>query len=76
MTEQDIVKVLSTENEEFRKLGAEHKSLKEKLADFNQKVYLTPEEEVEKKRIQKLKLMAKDKMAEFVRQYKKSRSFN
>lgn len=76
MTEQEIVKVLSIESEEFRRLGAEHKSLEEKLADFNQRVYLTPEEEMEKKRIQKLKLAAKDKMAELIRQYKKSHSLN
>lgn len=37
---------------------------------MNKKPYLTPEEEVEKKRMQKEKLYKKDKMAEIIRQYK------
>lgn len=76
MTEQEIVKVLSLENEEFKKLGDEHKSLEDMLSDFSGKVYLTPEEEIEKKRIQKLKLVKKDRMAELVREYRKSHSLN
>ena len=76
MTEQDIVKILSSESDEFQKLGAEHKDLEDVLDDLNQRVHLTPEEEVEKKRVQKLKLSKKDRMAELVREYKKSHSLN
>ncbi len=74
MTEREIVEILSSESAEFRKLGDEHKSLEKLLSEFNGKVYLTHEEEVEKKQIQKLKLQKKDKMAELVRQYKKAHS--
>lgn len=76
MKEQQIADVLGKENEEFRKLGEEHKNLEEILAEMNNKVYLTSEEEIEKKRIQKLKLIKKDRMAELVREYKKSHSTN
>lgn len=76
MKEQQIADVLEKENEEFRKLGEEHKNLEEILAEMNNKVYLTSEEEIEKKRIQKLKLIKKDRMAELVREYKKSHSTN
>ncbi|MCE5194292.1 MAG: DUF465 domain-containing protein [Nitrospiraceae bacterium] len=72
MNEQEISEILLKENEEFRKLSQEHKHLKEILNDFNKKVHLTPEEEVEKKRVQKVKLTGKDRMAELVRDYKKS----
>jgi hypothetical protein len=37
---------------------------------FQQKHYLTPEEEVEKKRLQKLKLAGKDKIMEILSRYK------
>lgn len=76
MKEQQIADVLVNENEEFRKLGEEHKNLEEILAEMNNKVYLTSEEEIEKKRIQKLKLVKKDRMAELIREYKKSHSIN
>jgi uncharacterized protein YdcH (DUF465 family) len=38
--------------------------------NFETHVYLTPEEEIERKRMQKLKLAAKDRMMEMVRRYK------
>lgn len=76
MKEQEIAEILLKENEEYKKLGDEHKSLKEALAEIDRKVHLTPEEEVERKRIQKLKLVKKDRMAEIIREYKKSHSTN
>ena len=59
MKEQEIAEILLKENEEYKKLGDEHKSLKEVLAEIDKKVHLTAEEEVERKRIQKLKLVKK-----------------
>ncbi len=72
MTDDEITKILTEENEEFKEFSLEHTRLKEKLAEFNAKVHLTPEEELEKKDIQKLKLAKKDKMAEMVRDYKQA----
>jgi len=76
MTEREILEILSTESAEFKKLGDEHKNLEKLLSGFNGKVYLTHEEEVEKKQVQKLKLQKKDRMAELVRQYKKAHPLN
>ncbi|MBA3071328.1 MAG: DUF465 domain-containing protein [Nitrospirae bacterium] len=76
MKEQEIAEILLKENEEYKKLREEHKSLEGALAEIDKKVYLTPEEEVERKRIQKLKLTKKDRMAELIREYKKSHSVN
>lgn len=76
MKEQEIAEILLKENEEYKKLGEEHKSLEEALAEIDKKVHLTAEEEVERKRIQKLKLVKKDRMAEIIREYKKSHSLN
>lgn len=70
MREEEIIEILKRENEEFRKLYEEHRRLDSLLDEINKKHYLTPEEEVEKKRMQKEKLYKKDKMAEMIRQYK------
>lgn len=49
---------------EFKALVQEHRMLDEKLKDFEKKVYLTPDEEIERKRLQKLKLAKKDRIAQ------------
>ncbi|MDH5203189.1 MAG: DUF465 domain-containing protein [Nitrospirota bacterium] len=76
MKEQEIVELLKRENEEFMKLTEEHKDLENILEEFDRKRYLTSEEEIERKRIQKQKLLKKDRMAELIRNYKKSHSKN
>lgn len=72
MRDEQIIEILKKENEEFRKLYEEHRHLDSLLDELNKKHYLTPEEEVEKKRMQKEKLYKKDKMAEMIRQYRLS----
>lgn len=74
MREEEIIEILKKENEEFRKLYEEHRQLDRMLDEMNKKHYLTPEEEIEKKRMQKEKLYKKDKMAEMIRQYKLAHS--
>jgi uncharacterized protein YdcH (DUF465 family) len=76
LKEQEIVEVLKKENEEFRKLSEEHRSLDTLLSEIDSKRYLTPEEEFERKKIQKQKLLKKDRMAEIVRGFKKSTAVN
>jgi uncharacterized protein YdcH (DUF465 family) len=65
---------LRMENPEFQKWEEEHHKLETTLASIDSHVYLTPEEEVERKRIQKLKLATKDKMMEMIRRYKVGRA--
>lgn len=76
MVEEEIMAALSAQNEEYRVLSTEHKELKDKLNKMNTKVYLTPEEELEKKTLQKLKLQKKDRMAEMLREFKETQSVN
>lgn len=54
---------------ELRSLYTEHLELKKKLEKFNHKHYLTADEELEKKRIQKLKLAGKDRMMAILAQH-------
>lgn len=74
MKEEEIVEILKRENEEFKRLAEEHRSLDNMLTEMDRKPYLTAEEEIERKRIQKLKLNKKDRMAELIREYKKRHS--
>lgn len=72
MNEQQIRERLLKENEEFRKISEEHHKLDNVLAEIDKKVYLTPEEEIERKKLQKQKLLKKDLMAELIRVYKQT----
>lgn len=76
LKEQEISEILLKESEEYKKLGEEHRNFEKTLSEMDKKVYLTPEEEIERKRIQKLKLTRKDRMAELIRDYKKNHSVN
>ena len=70
MKDSEISEILKGQNEEYKKLYTEHKGLERILADINKSRYLTPEQEMEKKKIQKQKLRKKDNMAELIREYK------
>jgi len=61
---------LRMENPEFQQLEQEHRKLDSELMSFETHVYLSPEEEFERRRLQKLKLAAKDKMMEMIRRVK------
>jgi hypothetical protein len=74
LQEQEIIENLKKENGEFRKLSEEHHHLDGLLTEIDKKVYLTPEEELERKTLQKQKLLKKDRIAEMLREYKKSHS--
>ena len=68
--EEVLVEKLRVENSEFQKWEQEHRQLENTLMSFETHRYLSPEEEVERKRIQKLKLAAKDRMMEIIRRSK------
>ena len=51
---------------EFKALVEEHRLLDEQLKELDKKAYLLPDEEIERKRLQKLKLARKDKIAQIM----------
>jgi len=63
--EQTIVSLLD-KDPELKKFYEEHQDLEKKLAEFQHKHYLSPEDEVEMKKIQKLKLAGKDRIMELL----------
>ena len=70
MKEAEVINTLRNENEEFKKIEEEHRKLEVSLADIDKKKYLTPDDEMLRKNIQKQKLQFKDRMAKLVRGYK------
>lgn len=47
----------------FEELQASHRQHEHRLEELKQKAWLTPDEELEEKRLKKLKLQLKDQMA-------------
>jgi len=65
--DMDLIQRLSEENPRFRKLHEEHLLFEKQLQDLDDRTYLTPEEDLERKKIQKLKLAGKDEMEAILR---------
>jgi len=76
MRDEQIAEILAKESDEFKKLSEEHRSLDNMLTGFSSKRWLNPDEEAEKKRLQKLKLLKKDRMAELIRRWRSSHILN
>jgi uncharacterized protein len=68
--DEELIKTLLDRDPELRQFYEEHVTLERQLADFQGRSHLTPEEEVEKKRIQKLKLAGKDRMMEILARHR------
>jgi uncharacterized protein len=64
--EEELILQYAPNDEELRALHEEHAELKRQLEAFRNKLYLTAEEELEKKRIQKRKLASKDRIMEIL----------
>ena len=47
----------------YEELQASHQRYEQRLEELKQKAWLTPDEEIEEKRLKKLKLQLKDRMA-------------
>lgn len=66
-----LIKKLMAEDEEFRNLSEEHIEFERQLNQLNSRSHLTPQEEMERKKIQKLKLAGKDRMEKIVSSHRK-----
>jgi uncharacterized protein YdcH (DUF465 family) len=70
--EEQVIVSLLDKDPELKKYYEEHQALEKKLAEFQHKHYLSPDEEMEMKRIQKLKLVGKDKIMEILGRHRQS----
>ena len=60
-------------NDELRKLMGEHHDYEARLDEFNKRVYLGDQEQVERKRLQKLKLAGRDRIEQILTDYRRRR---
>lgn len=68
--DMDLIQRLSEENPRFRKLHEEHLLFEKQLQELDERTYLTPDEDLERKKIQKLKLAGKDEMESILREHR------
>lgn len=70
--EEQVIASLVDKDPELKKYYEEHQELERKLAEFQHKHHLSADEEVEKKRLQKLKLLGKDKIMEILGRHRQA----
>ncbi len=68
--DQGLIQRLSEENPRFRKLHEEHILFEKKLQEYDDMTYLSDEEDIERKKIQKLKLAGKDEMESMLKDFR------
>lgn len=70
--DEELIQQLIGQDEELRRYYEEHLELERQLAELNRRLYLTPQQELEKKRLQKLKLAGKDRIMEILARYRQT----
>lgn len=66
----DLIEELIVENDELAELWTKHRELEAKLDDMSQRVYLSAEEQMERKRLQKIKLAGRDRIEVILAQHR------
>jgi uncharacterized protein YdcH (DUF465 family) len=64
--ERERIAELARGDEGLRRLWEEHQQLERRLAELDALPHLSPQEQAERKRLQKRKLAGKDRIAEIV----------
>jgi len=70
MSEAERIEKLLEDDEEFKKIYSEHRELDEVVRNLEEKESLSEEDEVEIKRLKKIKLSLKDRMEAKIREVK------
>ena len=71
-SEKMAIASLLDRDPELKQYYEEHQELERKLDQFQNKLHLSPDEEIEKKRLQKMKLAGKDKMMEILGRHRQT----
>lgn len=74
MEERDekLIARLIKENKTLREYVERHQEYERQLEEYNKRIYLSTEESVERKRIQKLKLAGRDKIERILAEHRKT----
>lgn len=68
--DEELIQTLLGIEPELRERYDEHRELEQQLETLQQRAYLSPEQEFEKKRLQKLKLAGKDRIMEILARHR------
>ncbi len=68
--EERMIAAVLDKDPELRQYYEEHLEYEKRLLDLHDRGHLSPEEEMERKRIQKLKLVGKDRIMQILDKYK------
>ncbi len=68
--DEELIIAVMDRDEELKRCYEEHVDLERQLEEFDRRLYLTPEQEVERKQIQKRKLHGKDRMMEILQKHR------
>lgn len=72
LSDVKVAEELKKENESFKQLFEQHIDFENELKKYKNRSYLSPEEQIEVKRIKKMKLLGKDQMEKLIREFKKT----
>jgi len=71
VNEKGLYDRLKSENEDFKKWARLHHEIESRLSDLKRLKFMSSEEDPERKKLQKQKLIAKDHMQYIIDRYKK-----
>ena len=69
-TDENLIQRLSEESPRFRKLHEEHILFEKKLQEYEEMAYVSEEADLERKKVQNLKLAGKDEMEGMLRDFR------
>jgi len=68
--EEAAIISLLDKDPELKKYYQEHQELEKKLSEYQHKLHLSADEELEKKKLQKMKLAGKDRIMEILEKHR------
>lgn len=68
--EQEVKAALRNSNREFKHLESLHQYYEEELDSLTKSHFITQDQEIKKRELKKLKLQAKDRMAQIISDYR------
>lgn len=66
----DLIQKYISVDPELKRYMEEHEEFERKLEELNRRIYLTPQEEIERKKLQKLKLAGRDRIEAILAKYR------
>jgi hypothetical protein len=72
--DEALIAELVETNEELKSLVEQHRAYEQQIDEFNKRPYLSTEEALERKRLQKMKLAGKDRIESILAEHRRNQS--